>query len=97
MCCGDVVAQGGLRGVVVVTGYGTAKGFRQGDEYDRAEIDDHLLDLADDHDLRGTEWDVLHGNEPEHPTMAEAIAENGRARKQASVDPGHDRWWASRG
>jgi hypothetical protein len=67
-----------------VTGYGDAKGFRQGDEFDRAAESDWELDRAQDWDLARDDWLELHGEALVQPTLAEAIRQEGAAKREAN-------------
>jgi hypothetical protein len=54
------------------------------DDFDRADIDDHLLDLADDRELQRLDWLELHGYDLVHPTLAEACQQVGFDKRRAA-------------
>jgi hypothetical protein len=70
-----------------------ARGFRDGDEFDRAEVADHELDLADDQDLRRHDWDDLHGVGREWPSPDQVRAEQAYIKARAAYDAAHGRWF----
>lgn len=43
------------------------------DDFDRADRDDYLLDRAWDDDIRRADWDDLHGEWFDRPTIADAV------------------------
>lgn len=54
------------------------------DDFTQAEIDDYLLDRADDFALRTQIWDDLHGEYRDFVSFYEACADQGRDRAEAS-------------
>ena len=43
------------------------------DEFDKADRDDYLLDRADEQAIREQDWDELHGEWIDHPTLGEYL------------------------
>jgi hypothetical protein len=54
------------------------------DEFDKADMDDYLIDRADEHELRQRDWDELHVITRGFVSFYEACADMGRDRAEAA-------------
>ena len=61
------------------------------DDFDKADMDDYLLDRADEHELGRLDWLELHEYHRTFISFYEACADQGRDRAQAAREIPNDR------